>query len=233
MPTYNERKSVEIFIPQIFALLPEIYILVIDDNSPDGTAQIVKTLMSKYPHLSILERVQKTGLGNAYKDAIKKVLSDEEVGVVITMDADGSHGPEYLSVMLKEISNYDLIIGSRYIDNGGIENWEFWRRMLSKFGNLYSKILTGMKVGDLTAGFMCVRKDLLERINFDEIDCTGYAFLIEFKFYCINKLEAKFKEIPIVFKERGRGESKISNKIIIEGIMAPLKIFIKRCFSNI
>lgn len=230
MPTYNERKSVEIFIPKIFNLLPEVHILIIDDNSPDGTAEEVKSLMIQYPNLSILERPQKTGLGNAYKDAIKKVLTDKEVELVVTMDADGSHDPEYLPVMFREISNHDLIVGSRYVGDGGIENWELWRKLLSKFGNLYSRILTGMKINDSTAGFMCIRKDLLGKVNFDEIDCTGYAFLIEFKFYCLNKLGAKFKEIPIIFKERGRGESKISNKIIIEGIKAPLKIFMKRFF---
>jgi dolichol-phosphate mannosyltransferase len=230
MPTYNEKKNVEIVIPQIFALLPEIYILVIDDNSPDGTAEEVKFLMSRYPNLSILERSQKTGLGDAYKDAIKKVLTDKEVGLVITMDADGSHDPEYLPIMLKEIVGHDLIIGSRYINSGGIENWELWRRLLSKFGNLYSRILTGMKIGDSTSGFMCIKRKLLERVNFEDIDCTGYAFLLEFKFYCINKLGAKFKEIPIIFKERGRGESKMSHKIIIEGVIAPVKIFVKRFF---
>lgn len=230
MPTYNEKKNVEIVIPQIFTLLPAIYILVIDDNSPDGTSGAVKSLMSKYPNLSILERSQKTGLGNAYKDAIKKVLLDREVGLVITMDADGSHCPEYLPTMLKEAANHDLIIGSRYIENGGIENWELWRKLLSRGGNLYSRILTGMKISDSTSGFMCIGKKLLEKVDFDEIDCTGYAFLLEFKFYCINKLEAKFKEIPIIFRERGRGESKISNKIIIEGVVAPWKIFAKRFF---
>ncbi len=123
-----------------------------------------------------------------------------------------------------------MVIGSRYIKGGGVENWEFWRRLLSKFGNFYSRALTGMKINDLTAGFMCIKRGLLERVNFSEINSAGYAYLIEFKFHCINKLGARVKEIPIIFTERRIGESKISNQIIIEGIKAPLRIFLKRLF---
>ncbi len=232
MPTYNERENVKLIIPKIFSLLPNINIMVIDDNSPDGTTQTVESLMHRYQNLSLLKRQRKTGLGDAYKDAIGRIIADKEVRLVITMDADGSHDPDYLPDLLAEITDNDLVIGSRYIKGGGIEKWEYWRRLLSKFGNLYSKFLTGMKINDFTAGFMCIRKELLERVNFDEIGSTGYAFLIEFKFYCINKLRAKVKEIPIIFKERGREESKISNQIIIEGMKAPLKLFIKRFFSK-
>lgn len=230
LPTYNEKNNVEFIVRETTAAAPKADILIVDDNSPDGTANVVKKLIPQYPRLSLLERPAKTGLGDAYKEAIKKVISDKNVYAVITMDADGSHQPKYLKDFLEYIKNYDLVIGSRYIAGGGIENWELWRKSLSKFGNLYAKILTGLKISDLTAGFMCIKRDLLEKINFDEIDSTGYAYLIEFKFYCINNLGARFKEVPIIFKERGRGESKISNQIIAEGIKAPLMILVKRLF---
>lgn len=232
IPTYNERNNIESTIKSAISVLPKAAIMVVDDNSPDGTAEIVKNLIIDYSNLSLLERAVKTGLGDAYKDAIKKIILNQNIDVVITMDGDGSHQPQYLNDFLKHIQNYDLIIGSRYIPGGGIENWELWRRLLSKFGNIYAKFLTGAKINDLTAGFMCIKKELLEKVNLNEINSTGYAYLMEFKIYCVEKLGASFKEVPIIFKERGRGESKMSNRIIGEGIKAPLRIFIKKLFSK-
>lgn len=233
LPTYNEVANIEFIIKDIMLELSDVSIVVVDDNSPDGTAKVVKKLISNYSNLSLIERPIRTGLGNAYKDTILRIIADgRDFDFFITMDADGSHQPKYLKDFLKQAANYDLVIGSRYMTGGGIENWEFWRRMLSRFGNLYSKKLTGIKINDTTSGFMCVRKSLLEKIKFEEIDCTGYAYLIEFKFYCVSRLGAKFKEIPIIFKERGRGESKISNRIIMEGIKAPAKIFLNRILKR-
>lgn len=230
LPTYNEKNNISSIIADIAKTIPEANILVVDDNSPDGTAEIVKEIIPQYPNLSLLERPIRTGLGDAYKDAIKRVIADKDISVVITMDADGSHQPKYLKGFLEHIKNYDLVVGSRYIPGGGVENWEFWRRLLSKFGNLYAKTLIGIKINDLTAGFMAMRRELLEKIDFDEIDSTGYAYLMELKFHCVHKLGAKAKEIPIIFKERGRGESKISNRVIAEGMRAPLRILIKKLF---
>lgn len=228
LPTYNEAKNIEITINGIFKLYPEIYILVIDDNSPDKTGLIVKDLMGKYKNLSILERREKNGLGEAYKEGIKKVIKDKEARAVITMDADGSHSPEYIKNFLEEIKNYDLIIGSRYVKGGGVENWERWREKLSRFGNIYADLIIGIAIKDLTAGFVCVRRELLEKIDFDKIDSSGYAYQIEFKYYCSNGLNARIKEIPIIFKSRRDGESKISKKIIFEGIIAPWKMRFKK-----
>jgi len=232
LPTYNERENVKIIIPEIFELIPEIFILVVDDNSPDGTAGVVKELMGKYPDLSILERKDKTGLGNAYKEAMKKVIGDKEARSVITMDADGSHSPQYLREFLDNIEKYDLIIGSRYVAGGGIENWELWRKNLSRFGNLYAKILTGLPINDFTAGFMCIRREFLTKLDFSRIGASGYSFLIELKFYLINKLGAKVKEVPIIFKSRREGESKISNQIIREGMKTPWRLFLKRIWRR-
>lgn len=228
LPTYNERENIKLIIPEIFKLLPDIYILVIDDNSPDGTAGEVKKLMAAYPHLSILERRAKTGLGNAYKEAMTKVMADEEVRSIITMDADGSHDPKYLVDFLANISQYNLIMGSRYIKEGGVANWELWRKLLSRFGNFYARVLTGLKIHDFTAGFMCISKDYLKQVDFDKLGSAGYSFLIELKFYLIHDLKARVKEVPIIFLSRREGESKISNQIISEGIKTPWKLLWKR-----
>ena len=228
LPTYNEKENVKTIIPEIFSLLPELNILVIDDNSPDGTAAVVEGMMPAYPNLKILKREKKTGLGNAYKEAMMQVRQDDDVRSVITMDADGSHQPKYLLDFMANIDNYDLIIGSRYVKGGGVENWELWRRYLSRFGNFYSKLLTGLPINDFTAGFMCIRRDFLNRLDFSHIGASGYSFLIELKYNLIGVLHARVKEVPIIFKVRREGESKLSNSIISEGAKTPWRIFFKR-----
>lgn len=233
MPTYNEKENVKIIIPQIFSLIPDINILVIDDNSPDSTAEAVKSLMSQYPNLSLLSRSKKTGLGDAYKDAMRKVVADKEIRTIVTMDADGSHDPMYLPDLLKKADDNDLVIGSRYVKGGGVEKWEYWRRGLSRFGNLYAKFLTGLKINDFTAGFMAIKREYLGKIDLDKISSAGYSFLIELKFYLINKTKAKAFEVPIIFKSRYGGESKISRQIIREGIKTPLKFFWLRLWGKI
>lgn len=233
MPTYNERENVKLLIPQVFAIVPEIHILVIDDNSPDGTAGAVKSLMSQYSHLSLMERQKKTGLGDAYKEAINQVIADKQIRSVITMDADGSHDPKYLPAFLAAIQDNDLVIGSRYIKGGGTENWEYWRRKLSKFGNLYAWLLTGLQINDFTAGFMCIKRDYLEKFDLQKISSAGYSFLIELKFYLINEFKAKATEIPIIFRSRYGGESKLSRQIIKEGIKTPLRFFWQRLWKKI
>ena len=232
IPTYNEKENIGFTVSEIFNFLPEIKILVIDDSSPDGTAAAVKFLMEKYPNLSLFERQHKTGLGDAYKDAISKVVKDREIRSVITMDADGSHGAEYLKGFFARNKDHDLIIGSRYVSGGGIENWERWRKELSRFGNLYVKLLTGLPINDFTAGFMCIRREFLENLDLNKIGSSGYSFLIELKFYLIHELKARVCEMPIIFKSRRGGESKLSGQIIREGIKAPLKLFLKRLWNR-
>ncbi len=228
IPTYNEKENVRELIPKIFALVPEAHITVIDDNSPDGTAAQVRRLMREYPALSIIERPKKEGLGAAYKDALGRVIRDPEVFSVTTMDADGSHDPSYVPLLLEGAREYDLVIGSRYISGGGVENWEPWRMYLSRFGNLYSRFFTGLPVRDLTAGFVCIQKELLEKIDFTRFGSSGYAYQIEFKFHCIHSLGAKWKETPIIFKNRREGESKMSRHIIREGLKTPIRLFFER-----
>ncbi len=228
MPTYNERENIKTIVPEIFNLIPEIGILVVDDNSPDGTAEEVDILMKRFHNLFILKRSEKTGLGDAYKAGFAKVLKDIDTPCVIMMDADGSHDPKYLKIFLEKIKEYDVVIGSRYINAGGSENWAFSRRTLSKFGNLYSRFFTGLDLSDLTAGFMCVRTDILKKIDLKDIAATGYSFQIELKSLLINNDGAKVVEVPIIFKKRREGESKLSWKIVAEGFLTPIRIFIKR-----
>jgi dolichol-phosphate mannosyltransferase len=229
MPTYNERENVEKIISEIFNIVPEIYIKIIDDDSPDKTADVVKELMVKYPHLSILERPKKDGFGNAYKDAMREALKDKDMHSVITIDADGSHAPKYLLEFLANINNYDLVIGSRYTAGGGTKNWGWKRRMISRYGNLYARLLTGLlRINDLSSGFMCVKREILEKVNFDEIKSSGFFFLAEFKFYLIKKLKARAMEVPIIFLDRVEGKTKFSRKIMVEGLKTPWRLFFER-----
>ena len=232
IPTYNERENIRRIVLEIFAAIPGILVLVIDDNSPDVTAGEVRALMRTYPDLELLLRKEKQGLGEAYKAGILQVLSDASVEKVITMDADGSHAVEYLPDLLSAGGSHDLAIGSRYVAGGGIEHWERWRYVLSQGGNWYARTVTGLPVKDMTAGFMCFKAEVLRRIDFSRVQASGYAFLMELKFCAIHTLKCSFKEIPIIFKARREGESKISRHIIREGLKTPWRLFYRRWVSN-
>ena len=227
LPTYNEKDNISSLVDEIFSLLPEINILVVDDNSPDGTAVIVEDLMSKYPNLSLLKRPEKDGLGGAYIAGFKKLLADPEIKNIFMMDADFSHHPKYLPQMIAESEKYSLIIGSRYISGGGIAKWELWRKILSAGGNIYVRMLLGRKIHDWTGGFNCIKADYLRKVNLDKIDLSGYAFIMGIKYFLI-KTGASVKEIPIIFEARRGGESKLSHHIISEGIIAPWKIIFNK-----
>lgn len=227
VPTYNERKNIEKFCLLIFSVLPDIHILVVDDNSPDKTAIEIKNMQKKYRNLLLLEREKKEGLGRAYVDAFKFVLDDGSFDSLIMMDADFSHDPKYLDSMIKESQSNDLVIGSRYITGGGIEGWEFWRYLLSLGGNIYTRLITTMPVRDATAGFNLINLNVLKKIDMNGLESSGYAFQIELK-YRLWKAGAKIKEIPIIFKNRLEGESKISNHIVREGMLVPWKLLLKR-----
>jgi len=223
IPTYNERENIDALIKEIFSVVPEIHILVVDDNSPDGTAAAVEELMKKYPNLSLLKRPVKNGLGRAYIEAFKKLLTDFETENIITMDADFSHNPKYLPEMLEAAKERDLVIGSRYVKGGGITHWEFWRRSLSRGGNFYVRMILGRKILDWSSGFNCVKVSILRNIDLNKIGFSGYAFLSSLKYFLV-KAGARAKEIPIIFEERRGGKSKISGNIIREGILAPWKL---------
>jgi dolichol-phosphate mannosyltransferase len=225
IPTYNEKENISQIIATVFNLNAGYNVLIIDDVSPDGTAQIVKDLIAQYPNqLFIEERKGKLGLGTAYIHGFKWGL-ENGYDYIFEMDADFSHNPKDLENLFKACyeGGADVAIGSRYVPGGKIENWPFDRHFYSKGGALFTKIVTWMPINDPTAGFMCYSRKVLESINLDEILFVGYAFQIEMKFACW-KLGFKIKEVPITFVDRKTGTSKMSKGIIKEGFLGVLKI---------
>lgn len=227
IPTYNEKENIVKLIPEIFKLIPDVFVMVVDDNSPDGTAETVREMAKDHPNLSLLFREKKDGLGRAYVHAFSELLKDKKVSRIVMMDADFSHDPKYLLEMLKESEKHSLVIGSRYIRGGRTVGWELWRRILSFGGNFYCRLVTGMPINDCTGGFNMISAELLRKVDLSNIDVSGYAFILEIK-YLLWRAGAVIKEIPIVFKNRTGGESKISSHIISEGIVAPWKMRFKK-----
>jgi dolichol-phosphate mannosyltransferase len=225
IPTYNEKENIALIIEKVFSMGLGFHILVVDDNSPDGTGNIVKELMTKYPdQLFIEERLGKQGLGTAYIHGFKWGI-EKGYQFIFEMDADFSHNPEDLERLYTacKTGGADLAIGSRYVKGGKTENWPLDRKIYSKGGALYTKIITWMPVQDPTAGFMCYKREVLDAINLDEISFVGYAFQIEMKFAAW-KLGFKIKEVPITFIDRKTGYSKMNKGIIKEGVIGVLKI---------
>jgi dolichol-phosphate mannosyltransferase len=233
IPTYNEKENISNILHAIYNLNENFHVLVIDDGSPDGTAQIVKDLQSKFPaQLFIEERTGKLGLGTAYIHGFKWAIA-KGYQFIFEMDADFSHNPADLPRLYNACKNEGagVAIGSRYVKGGGVVNWPANRIALSKGGSLYTRIITWMPVKDPTAGFMCYRKEVLETINLDEIVFVGYAFQIEMKFAAW-KLGFKLKEVPIIFQDRTYGTSKMNKGIVKEGILGVLKLRWHSLFTN-
>lgn len=222
IPTLNERRNLEQLIPAIFDLMPEISVLIVDDNSNDGTGELIKNFQSTYNKLFFLERTENFGYGKACIDGFRWSL-DKSFRYMVTMDADFSHDYRVIPEMLKQLDKNDVVIGSRYVTGGRIENWKLHRRILSKIANLYVRAILGLRIGDLTTGFNAYRKEVLSQVNLDEIKSDGYAFLVELK-YKLFIQGAKPLEYPIVFYERREGQSKMSGKIIWESIKLPWKL---------
>lgn len=228
IPTYNEIENIEAIIDAVFNQCDEVHILVVDDNSPDKTAQKVESYQSKYSdRLFLVKRNGKQGLGTAYVEGFKWCLK-RDYEFVFEMDADFSHDPKDLKrlyTVCKE-DNIDLVVGSRYIKGVNVVNWPLSRVLLSYTASLYVRLITGMKVLDPTAGFVCYRRVVLETINLDQIKFIGYAFQIEMK-YITYKNKFKIKEIPIIFTDRLFGDSKLSKGIISEAIFGVLQMRLK------
>ncbi|BAV04595.1 dolichol-phosphate mannosyltransferase [Filimonas lacunae] len=233
IPTYNEKDNIVSILEAVFNLKQNYHVLVIDDGSPDGTANIVKSLFASYPgQLFLEERKGKLGLGTAYIHGFRWAIK-RDYQFIFEMDADFSHNPNDLE-RLYEACKYqggDVAVGSRYVPGGKIENWPFDRHLYSRGGSIYTRLITWMPVKDPTAGFVCYKKEVLETINFDEIRFVGYAFQIEMKFASW-KLGFKIKEVPIVFVDRQIGVSKMSKGIIKEGVLGVLKIQWQSMFKN-
>jgi dolichol-phosphate mannosyltransferase len=232
IPTYNEKENIVAIISAVFSLNQNYHVLVIDDNSPDGTADIVRDLMVTYPkQLFLEERKGKLGLGTAYIHGFKWSVQNG-YDFVFEMDADFSHNPKDLERLYEACLNgADVAVGSRYVKGGETENWPLDRQLYSKGGALYTRIITWMPVKDPTAGFVCYTRRVLETINFDQIQFVGYAFQIEMKFASW-KLGFKIVEVPIKFIDRQEGVSKMSKGILKEGVLGVLKIQFQSLFKN-
>ncbi len=212
---------------RIFAVAPEIHVLVVDDNSPDGTAEAARALQAEFGNLSILSRAGKEGLGRAYVAAFATALRNPQLDAVIMMDADFSHDPADLPRLIEKAETQDAVIGSRYVPGGKVEGWEGWRRGLSGGGNFYARAITGLPIHDATGGFNLIRTEMLRRLDLDRLTSSGYAFQMELK-YRLWKLGARITELPIVFHQRRGGESKISSHIVAEGLLAPWRLRLSR-----
>jgi dolichol-phosphate mannosyltransferase len=233
IPTYNEKDNAERIIRKIFALPLPFHILIIDDGSPDGTADIVKGLLNEFAGRLFLEqRTGKLGLGTAYIHGFKYALR-RDYQYICEMDADFSHSPKDLLKLYKACAerNYDLAIGSRYVNGITVINWPMGRVLMSYFASSYVRFITGMPINDTTAGFKCYHRRILETLDLDKIKFTGYAFQIEMKFLTW-KYGFKIIEVPVIFKDRVKGESKMSGSIFKEAIFGVLNMKIKSYFEH-
>ncbi|MBC8385564.1 MAG: polyprenol monophosphomannose synthase [Candidatus Cloacimonetes bacterium] len=224
VPTYNEAENISSIIDEILLRDKILEILIVDDNSPDGTAQIVDEKRENNKRIHILKRKAKLGLGSAYVAGFKYALI-ENFDFIFEMDADFSHDPDMLPIFIEEIQNNDLIIGSRYLDGMNVVNWPLKRLLLSYFASKYVRLITGLPINDPTGGFKCFRRSVLEAIDLDKILSDGYSFQIEMN-YRVWRKKFKIKEVPIVFTDRRNGKSKMSKKIVREAIFVVWKLLI-------
>ena len=223
IPTYNERDNVGPITEAVLKADPRVDILVVDDNSPDGTGQFADELAAKEPRIKVLHREKKQGLGRAYLHAFRWAL-EHDYQYVIEMDADFSHDPRYLSGLIDTaVSGADIALGSRYVEGGGTVNWGVRRQLISQGGSLYARTILGVDIKDLTGGFKCFNRRVLEAIDLDAVQSSGYAFQIELTYRALKK-GFTVKEVPIVFEDRRVGQSKMSRKIFLEAVTMVWKL---------
>ncbi len=224
IPTYNERGNIQSLVPQVLALDPTISILIVDDNSPDGTGEVSEELAASTGRVHVLHRPGKLGLGSAYRDGFRWALARPETEYVFEMDADFSHDPKYVPELLRAAQEgADLVVGSRYLDGINVVNWPLQRLILSYVANLYARIVTGLPIRDATGGFKCFRRRVLEAIDLDAVRSDGYGFQIEMNFHSW-KRGFRIREVPIVFVDRHSGTSKMSRRIIYEAFWLVWKL---------
>ena len=228
MPTFNEAGNIERATSELVAHNPDVDLLIVDDNSPDGTGEIADRLALNSKKISVLHRKGKEGLGAAYIAGFKYAI-EAGYDFIVEMDADGSHRSQDLPKLLEVCENNDLVIGSRYVRGGKTMNWPLHRQWLSRGGNLYAKLMLGSKLNDMTAGFRVFRVSFLESMDLDSINARGYSFQIEMAYRTIRS-GAKAVEVPIVFIEREIGESKMSTSIVLEALLLMTKFGLKRVF---
>ena len=224
IPTYNESDNIEKLLDLISRTDPAAHVLIVDDNSPDRTYEIVERLMqTSYPgRLFLLKRAGKLGLGTAYIAGFKWALA-RDYDYIFEMDADFSHDPKYLPAFLTAIEKHDLVLGSRYVPGGGVKNWGLLRKFISRGGSLYARTILGLSLRDLTGGFKCFRRQVLESIDLDAVKSNGYSFQIEMTYRAKCK-GFRICETPIVFEDRTAGKSKMSRKIFLEAVLMVWKL---------
>ena len=230
IPTYNEIENIETVLEKTFSLNLDLDILIVDDNSPDKTYEKVEEIIDSREYddkLHLLLRKSKEGLGKAYIAGFKYAL-EREYQNIIEMDADLSHHPKYIHTFLDKIKDYDLVIGSRYVEGGDSVHWSALRKLVSYGGSLYAKTILGIDINDVTGGYKCFRREVLESINLDTLITTGFAFQIEMN-YRVSIGGFRVTEIPIIFEDRVAGKSKISKKIFVEAL---LKVLVLRYYKN-
>ncbi len=217
LPTYNEAENVEPFVEAARAKLPtSARVLIVDDDSPDGTGEIADRIAERHENVSVLHRQRKEGLGPAYIAGFRRALAGG-AGLVLEMDSDFSHDPAYLLRLLEASRRADLVLGSRYVEGGGVSDWGPLRRTISRGGSAYARLVLGVDVRDLTGGFKCFRREVLEAIDLDSIQARGYAFQVELTYRAI-RLGFKVVEVPIVFRDRQAGASKMDRSIVAEAV---------------
>ena len=216
VPTYNELENIRRLLPELMTLDPDIRVLVVDDNSPDGTGKLADALAAEHKRISVIHRPGKLGLGSAYVAGFKYAIQ-QDVDCVFEMDADFSHDPAMIPRFVEQIASCDVVIGSRYISGINVVNWPMSRLLLSYFANIYTRLATGMTIRDTTSGYKCFRREVLENIELDEVRSDGYAFQIEMNFRCWRK-GYRIREIPIIFVDRRSGTSKLSQGVINEAV---------------
>jgi dolichol-phosphate mannosyltransferase len=231
IPTYNERQNMETLLGRVLDAGADIEVVVVDDNSPDGTADLVREVAQANPRVHLIERESKQGLGTAYIRGFKYALG-AGAGLIMQMDADLSHDPKYIPDLLDAMEDHDLVIGSRYVRGVNVVNWPMSRLMLSYLANVYTRVITGMPVHDATGGFKCFRREVLESIDLDEVISDGYCFQIEMNFRAWKK-GFRIGEVSIVFVDRHSGTSKMSKRIIWEAIYKVWLLRLKGLFGRL
>jgi dolichol-phosphate mannosyltransferase len=231
LPTYNERDNLPSIAPVILQQSPEIDVLVVDDDSPDGTGAIADELASKNDRIHVIHRKGKLGLGTAYVEGFQWALANG-YAYIFEMDADFSHDPAHLKEFLGLIRHADVVLGSRYLNGVTVVNWPMPRLLLSFLSNKYARLMTGVAASDLTSGFRCYRREVLEAIHLDQVRSSGYAFQIEMVFRAARK-RFRIAEMPIIFVERRQGESKMSKRIILEALWLVWRFRLLKIFGRI
>lgn len=227
LPTYNERENLELFVARLLGVLRDNNlsgrIIIVDDNSPDGTGQIADELSRQHEAISVIHRPEKQGLGPAYLAGFKQALDSTDTSFIFEMDSDFSHDPAYIPAFLEAIADADLVLGSRYVPGGRVESWGLLRKIISRGGSTYARLILRLPVRDLTGGLKCFRREVLEELDLDAVTSCGYGFQIELTYKAAKK-GFRVKEIPITFLDRQQGKSKMSKKIILEAVFLVWKL---------